>query len=184
MKTHRPIQQAWRIRRKAPQTPDTGSKSAYSRDMVINPRKILIFPIALVLALWAKFYFPGYMVDHDKTSHAHLIAEQEKAQPLIDALEKYRGDNGLYPTTLAALEGKYVSSSVEARAFIYSAYSSDQLPNGFRNYELQSENFPSNSSLFHIDRWAFYESAHEQWRLGWCSHGRRGSRTASNGVCR
>jgi hypothetical protein len=152
--------------------------------MAVTARKIMIFPIALVLALWAKFHFPGFMVNHDKTSHADLIAEQDKAQPLIDALAEYRADNGFYPTTLAALNPKYLSPSAEPHGFLYSAYSSDRQTNGFRNYELQSENFPSVSSLLRIDRWAFYESAHNRWSLGWCSHNRRGSRTASNGVCR
>jgi hypothetical protein len=36
--------------------------------------------------MWAKFHFPAFMVNHEKTSHARLIAEQDKAQPLIDAL--------------------------------------------------------------------------------------------------
>lgn len=150
----------------------------------MDARKIIIVPLALIIAVWAKFYFPGFIVNHDKTSHAHLIAAQDKAQPLIDALEEYRADNGFYPTTLAALNPKYLSPGRGPHDFLYSAYSNDRLTNGFRNYELQSENFPSDSSLFHIDRWAFYESAHERWSFGWCSHGRRGSRTASNGVCR
>jgi hypothetical protein len=120
--------------------------------MAIDARKIMIFPLALVLGLWAHFYFPGFMVNHDKTSHANLIAEQDKAQPLIDALEKYRADNGYYPTTLAALNGNYLSSSVEPHGFLYSAYSGDQLTNGFRYYELQSENFPSDSRFNRSER--------------------------------
>jgi hypothetical protein len=152
--------------------------------MAINARKIVIFPIALFLALWAKFYFPSFMVNRDKTSYADMIAAEGRAQSLIDALEKYQADNGLYPATLAQLDGKYLSSRAETQGFLYSAYPGDRLTNGYRNYELQSENFPSDSTLFRIDRWAFYESHNSRWSLGWCSHGRRGGRTASNGVCR
>jgi hypothetical protein len=152
--------------------------------MAMDARKILIFPIALLLALWAKFYFPSFVVNHDKTSHADMLVEEDKAQPLIEALEKYRSDNGVYPTTLAGLGGKYLSSLTEAAGFLYSADPKDRLTNGFSNYELQSANFPSDSSLMHIDRWALYESEHSRWTLGWCSHERRGGKTASNGVCR
>jgi hypothetical protein len=83
--------------------------------------------------------FPAFMVDHEKTSHARPIAEQDKAQPLIDATGRIPSRQRIFLTTLAALNPKYHSPSAEPHGFLYSAYSSDQLTNGFRNYELQSE---------------------------------------------
>ncbi len=201
--------------------------------MAISVRRVGVVGVLLIVLVWAKFYTTSVRVNSDATSDTDMLAAKEKAQPLIEALEKYRVDNGFYPTTLDSLNGKYLSSEEltsfrtalsskreGTRLFLYSAYPYDRLKiksdacaarekslqgwimeptkgyqqqvaqfnldcvTGYRNYELQSGDFSPDWQSYRIERWAFYESQQKQWTLGWCSHGRRRSSTALNGVCR
>jgi hypothetical protein len=201
--------------------------------MVIDVRRVGAVGVLLIVLVWAKFYTTSVQVNSDATSNADMLAAKEKAQPLIEALEKYRVDNGFYPTTLDSLNGKYLSSekltsfrtalSPEpegTRLFLYSAYQGERLHiksdacaargkslqgwimkptkeydqqvaqfnldcvTGYRNYELQSGDFPPDSQSYRIERWAYYESQQKQWTVGWCSRDRNRSSTALNGVCR
>jgi hypothetical protein len=201
--------------------------------MAIDVRRVGVVGVLLIVLVWAKFYITRARVNSDATSETDMLAAKEKAQPLIEALEKYRVDNGFYPTMLDSLNGEYLSpekltpfrtvlsSKREGtRLFLYSAYPYDRLiiksdacaardkslqgwimeptkeyqqqvaqfnldcVTGYRNYELQSGDFPPDWQSYRIERWAYYESGQKQWSVGWCSYDRTRSSTAMNGVCR
>lgn len=179
----------------------------------------------LIVGLWASWYLPNLRVQTDTTSAPDLLAASGKMQPLVEALEKYRADNGFYPTALEKLNANYRSAksgnSGKARmaGILYSAHTEDwileseacgvrekslygwvmersekyrkdiaqfklECVKGYRRYELQSEDFPSDQQSNRIERWAFYDSQQKEWKVGWCSHNGRGSRTGMNGDCR
>jgi hypothetical protein len=189
--------------------------------------------LAMIFAVWARFHFTTARVKNDPTSESNLQTAKASAQPLLDALEKYRGDNGLYPATLDQLSSdplkggpsneKYLTSPVGPHSYRYSArqndwvYKSDECRarekslhgwilketseynkevtdfkqeclSGYRYYQLQSRDFPSDPQSRFIDRWAYYDSSLRQWSVGWCSHDPsshgHSQETAENGVCR
>jgi hypothetical protein len=71
------------------------------------------------------FHSTNRRVDSDPASEAGLAAAQEEAEPLLDALEKYHGDSGLYPPTLDTLVPAYLPSLRGIRMYRYSARSYD-----------------------------------------------------------
>jgi hypothetical protein len=86
-------------------------------------RNIALIIFILIFGLWAKFHFTTARVKNDPTSEANLDAAKIDAQTLLAALEKYRGDTGLYPATLDQLNATYLSSPVNG--FRYSARLND-----------------------------------------------------------
>jgi hypothetical protein len=182
---------------------------------VLNVVGLICF---LLAAFWLKSAMTNSRVLNDETSSADLSSASQNASPLIDALEKYRADNGFYPTTLDSLNAGYHSSG-SMHGLLYSAYLGDwiykseactarqkslqgwimettdkyqrevaqfqsECVTGYRNYALQSGDFPSSPHSYGLERWAYYTSVKKQWELGWCSHDRQRSRSAFNGVCR
>ena len=88
--------------------------------------RLLAFVILVApLVLWARFYFTTLRVTNDPGSQPDLAAISDQAQPLVDALEKYRADNGLYPTTLDQLSPAYLPAQRILRGYRYSARHSD-----------------------------------------------------------
>jgi hypothetical protein len=77
----------------------------------------------LIFGMWAKFHFTTVRIEKDSTSQSDLAAAKAKAEILLPALERYRGETGLYPISLDQLNGKYISSPV--RGFRYSARAND-----------------------------------------------------------
>jgi hypothetical protein len=59
---------------------------------------------------------------------------------------------------------------------------------GFRDYQLQSPDFPQDVQSRYIERWAYYDSEPQHWSLGWCEHAPaskgKPSELATNGICR
>jgi hypothetical protein len=183
---------------------------------------VFVFLVAIVI-LWARFYFANLRVTDDPRSESDLTAAADQAQPLLDALERYRADNGLYPTTLNQLSPAYLPSLQGLHAFRYSARHSDWVfqsdaclareqnlegwvlkevkehqnevaqfkrdcISGYRDFQLQSPDFPPDSQSRYLERWAYYDSQPQHWTLGWCepvleSKGSP-SELATNGVCR
>jgi hypothetical protein len=184
---------------------------------------IVFVLIAAPALLWARFHVANIRVTNDLSSQADLIAATEQVQPLVDALEKYRVENGLYPATLDRLSPAYLPYSQNFRAFRYSARHSDwvfqsdscitrekglngwvlqevkthqkevaqfkqECLSGYRDYQLQSADFPLEGQSRYVERWAYYDSQPQHWSLGWCehvpaSHG-NSSELATNGICR
>ena len=184
---------------------------------------LAIAALALALGLWARFHFASLRVDADPISRPDLVAAQEQAQPLLDALEKYRAEYGLYPASLNQLLPAYVASLQTLSAFRYSARYSDwvfqsnacleqekalrgsilqeanhgqrrtsqlkfECISGYRDYQLQSPNFPPFEESRYLERWAYYDSQPQYWTLGWCEQVVTSKGTprelATNGVCR
>jgi hypothetical protein len=88
-------------------------------------RMIVFVLIAVPVLLWTRFHFANLRVANDPSSQPDLVAATEQARPLVDALEKYHADNGLYPVTLDQLSPAYLASAQNFRAFRYSARHSD-----------------------------------------------------------
>jgi hypothetical protein len=65
---------------------------------------------AVIIALWGRYHFTTVQVNNDPTSTTDLAAATETARPLLDALEKYHAENGLYPTTLDELTAAQIPS--------------------------------------------------------------------------
>jgi len=184
-------------------------------------RLFLIAAVVLAAGLWARYHFATIRISADSAADTHLAAAQEHAQPVLDALEKYHSDNGLYPANLKALKPAYVSPSLDLDAFRYSARHFDWVfrddtcidreknpsaaalqdaayPNnnsrlqhdclsGYREYQLQSPDFPPDNQSRALERWAYYDSQPQYWSVGWCeqvmSKGKP-RELATNGVCR
>ena len=87
-------------------------------------RMIVFAFCAAIIALWGHYHFTTVQVNSDPTSTPDLAAATETAQPLLDALEKYHGENGLYPTTLDQLPSSQLPS-LRVRGYLYSANSAD-----------------------------------------------------------
>jgi hypothetical protein len=178
--------------------------------------------VAVPALFWARFHFTSLQVSKDPTSQLELSAAREEAGPLINALEKFHADNGLYPATLDRLSPGYLPAPANPHAFRYSARHSDwvfqsdacivrekklngwilepvkayqkevvqfkqECITGFRDYQLQSHDFPPDTASRAIERWAYYDSEPQHWSLGWCDHvsGSQGktSELGTNGVC-
>jgi hypothetical protein len=75
---------------------------------------------AVIIALWGRYHFTTVQVNNDPTSTTDLAAATETARPLLDALEKYHAENGLYPTTLDELTAAQIPS-LRGRGYLYSA---------------------------------------------------------------
>ena len=88
-------------------------------------RMLAFVMLASVIAFWARFHYADLRATNDATSQANLKAATNQGQPLVDALEEYRADNGLYPTTLNQLAPAYLPSLNGYAAFRYSARRSD-----------------------------------------------------------
>ena len=175
------------------------------------------------IAMWWRYHSANTIVTNDPTSQAALASNTKQAEPLVDALEKFRADNGLYPTTLNQLAPAYMPSVEPYAAFRYSSRHSDwvflsdacitrekslegwvlqeakayqqnvaqfrhECLTGYRDYQLQSPDFPPDVQSRYIERWAYYDSQPQHWVLGWCEHvpasNGRGSELATNGICR
>ena len=78
-----------------------------------------------ILGTCVSFHSTNRRVDSDPAAQGNLAAAKEEAQPLLDALEKYRADTGLYPPTLDKLVPAYLPSLRGIRIYRYSARSSD-----------------------------------------------------------
>jgi hypothetical protein len=184
-------------------------------------RMIAFVGFVVIFGLWWNYDFNNVKVNEDPTSAPNLAAAKEAAQPLLEALEKYHADNGLYPTTLDNLTGEHLPSVRGRRGYLYSAgsggwvYKSDtcaarekqlhgwvmketkeyqkeidefkqECVAGYRNYQLQSGDFPRDAQTQHpIERWAYFDSKTKQWSLGWCAVvGKRNQEMSTNGICR
>jgi len=186
-------------------------------------RMIAFVVLASSMAMWWRYHSANTRATDDPTSQAALAANTKQVQPLVDALEKFRADNGLYPTTLNQLAPVYLPSVQPFAAFRYSARHSDwvflsdacitrektmrgwiqqeakvygtevaqfkhECLTGFRDFQLQSPDFPPDVQSRYIERWAYYDSQPQHWALGWCEHIHaskgRGSELATNGICR
>lgn len=88
-------------------------------------RMIAFVILASSIALWWRYHSANARVADDLTSQVDLDANSKQAQPLLAALEKFRADNGLYPTTLNQLSPAYLPSVQSFAAFRYSARHSD-----------------------------------------------------------
>jgi hypothetical protein len=88
-------------------------------------RMLAFVMLASTTALWARYHFTNLRIADNPTSQADLEANRQQAQPLVDALEKYRADNGLYPTALSQLAPAYLPTLTGYSAFRYSARRSD-----------------------------------------------------------
>jgi hypothetical protein len=86
---------------------------------------ITLAVFALIFAMWARFHFTTARVNDDPSTGPRLAEAKTNAQPVLDALEKYRGDNGLYPVVLNQLNGKYLPSPLGPHSFRYSARQND-----------------------------------------------------------
>jgi hypothetical protein len=94
---------------------------------------MLFLLFLLVFGTWAHVHLTTVRVKDDPTSETDLAAAKAEAQDLLAALEKYRGDTGLYPVSLDQLNGRYLSSvgqdspghTSPARSFRYSARTYD-----------------------------------------------------------
>jgi len=84
-------------------------------------RMIVFIGFTVIISLWANYHFTTVKVNEDPTSAPDLAAAKEAAQPLLEALEKYHADNGLYPTTLDSLTGAHSSSVRGQHGYLYSA---------------------------------------------------------------
>jgi len=190
-------------------------------------RVLAIAAIAVFAGCWARSYFPTVRVDDDSESQSELAAAQNSAQPLLDALEKYHAENGLYPSSLNQLSPGYLASSAGLTAYRYSARHDDWVLqsdacldrqkddrektlghailqptnhtpyavsrnqrdclSGYREYQLQSPDFPPDVESRYEKRWAYYDSQPQYWTVGWCEQVRTKENTqelATNGVCR
>lgn len=186
-------------------------------------RMIAFVILASSIAMWWRYHSATVRVTEDLTSQTDVEANSKQAQPLLDALEKFRTDNGVYPTTLNQLAPAYLPSVQPFAAFRYSARHSDwvflsdacitrertfegwvlqetksyqkdvaqfkhECLTGYRDYQLQSPDFPPDVQSRYIERWAYYDSQLQRWVLGWCEHvpASKGkpSELATNGICR
>jgi hypothetical protein len=186
-------------------------------------RLLAFILVAVPAILWARFHLADLRATNDPTSQSDLVAATDRARPLVDALEKYRADNGLYPVTLDRLSPAYLPSLETPRSFRYSARHSDwvfqsdaciarekslqgwvlqevkahqkdvaqfkqECLTGYRDYQLQSADFPSDPQSRYLERWAYYDSQPQHWAMGWCEHvpasQGKTSELATNGVCR
>jgi len=87
-------------------------------------QRLLLIAIVGCLSIFGtcvKFHSTNHRVDSDPAAQANLAAAKEEAQPLLDALEKYRGDTGLYPPTLDKLVPAHLPSLRGIRIYRYSA---------------------------------------------------------------
>jgi hypothetical protein len=88
-------------------------------------RTFALVGFALLLGLWARYRFTNVKVNEDPTSAPNLARATEAAQPLLEALEKYHADNGLYPATLDHLTTAHLPSLGGRHGFLYSARNGD-----------------------------------------------------------
>ena len=88
-------------------------------------RFIVFVGCVLIIGTWAQFHFTNLEVERDPTSEPDLNAAKEKAEPWLQALEKYRADNGLYPVTLDQLSPRYFSAVGGPHSYRYSARHND-----------------------------------------------------------
>ena len=87
--------------------------------------KFAFVGFVLIFGLWASYYLTNVKVNEDPTSAPDLAGATNAAQPLLEALEKYHADNGLYPTTLDHLTAAHLPSIGGRNGFLYSARSGD-----------------------------------------------------------
>jgi hypothetical protein len=179
--------------------------------------------LLIVFAFWMQYHSANVRVNAAPTSGPNLVGAEVTAQPLVDALEKYHADYGLYPIALAGLGGEYLPTVKPFSRFLYSAKMGEKVlksdeckardkklygwimkdqreyqkeldqfeqdcVSGYRQFTLQSADFPQDPQARYMERWAAYDSQTKQWSLGWCSHPPstrgRGNEIGENGVCR
>ena len=94
---------------------------------MLNKRLSLLWFAVFVLisGTWARFHFTSVKVKNNPTSQPDLVEATKAAQPLLEALEKYRADNGLYPTTLDNLTATHLPALGGRHGFLYSARNAD-----------------------------------------------------------
>ena len=80
---------------------------------------------ALMVVLCGEYYLTNVAVNKNPTSEPDLMEATRSAQPLLEALEKYHADNGLYPTTLDSLTAADLHSLLGRHGFLYSARKGD-----------------------------------------------------------
>lgn len=93
----------------------------------IRQRLLLIAIVGClaILGTCLNFHSTNRRLDNDPAAQANLAAAKAETQPLLDALEKYRGDTGLYPPTLDELVPAYLPSLRGIRIYRYSARTYD-----------------------------------------------------------
>jgi hypothetical protein len=88
-------------------------------------RMIAFVILASSIAVWWRYHSANTSVTEDLTLSSDLEANSKQARPLVHALDRFRTDNGLYPTTLNQLAPAYLPSLEPFSAFRYSARQSD-----------------------------------------------------------
>jgi len=182
-------------------------------------RLLVTVTLALFSGAWAHAHFSTLRVNADPNSETDLTAAQKNAQPLLDALEKYHADNGLYPASLKQLIPGYLATPDDLTSFRYSArhddwifqsdacLDQDKSPSqpilrqakhsangarerdclsGYREFQLQSADFPLAVGSRDQERWAYYDSQPQYWTVGWCEQvgtKENSRKLATNGVC-
>jgi hypothetical protein len=185
--------------------------------------QIAVVFIVLILAVVLPMFLNNRSVKNDSTSAPYLAAAKTEAQPLLDALEKYRAEHALYPATLDQITPQYLPAGWGVDRYRYTARRPDwtlksdacaarekslhgwvmkpadqyakevaqfklDCISGYRDFQLQSPDFPSSAQSPNSERWAWYDSFTKQWSLGWCHHDltTKGKQqdSAMNGVCR
>jgi hypothetical protein len=81
--------------------------------------------LASSIVLWWRYHSANTPSADVRTLPSNLEADTRQARPLVHALERFRADNGLYPTTLNQLAPAYLPSVEPFSAFRYSARHSD-----------------------------------------------------------
>lgn len=185
-------------------------------------RRVGFVIFVLIFGVFSAIYFTNFRVKHDPASGRYLAAQEQEAQPLLEALEKYRADHGQYPSTLDQMTPTYLASGWNADRFLYTARRADwtlkstecalrekdlhgwimkeateyakevgqfklECISAYRDFQLQSPDFPGNAQFPTMERWAYYDSFTKNWSIGWCRHDRsteRGQDSAMNGICR
>jgi hypothetical protein len=105
--------------------PDVASSVSLEADDDASHHRRLGAHSILPSGTWAHVHFTNVQVNRDSTTEPDLAAAKQKAQSLWEALEKYRADNGLYPTMFDQLIPTYVPSAWGLRSYRYSAHHND-----------------------------------------------------------
>jgi hypothetical protein len=115
---------------------------------------LVMFAVILLSCLCCSTWF--YNLDLASSN-----AGQRNAQPIIQALETYKNDVGIYPTSLNLLQPKYINKIPKPdwrQEYQYYLYSSDDI-----NYDIYKLEFRLGKSA---DDWDCYDSYSKSWQVG------------------
>jgi hypothetical protein len=88
-------------------------------------RTVAFIGCVLIFGMWWSYHLTNVRVNDDPTSVPDLTGATAAAQPLLEALEKYHAENGLYPPTLDNLTAPNLPSHGRRHGFLYSARNAD-----------------------------------------------------------